>query len=73
MNVSSTDCPGATWGLAGENVTPDGRPVSPISTGEVNPLEAVTVTEVVAEAPAVTLSLVLETERLKSGLGGVGG
>jgi hypothetical protein len=47
--------------------------VIPISTDEVNPLEAVTVTEVVAEAPAVTLSFVLETERLKSGLGGVGG
>jgi hypothetical protein len=47
--------------------------VSPISTDEVNPFVAVTITEVVAEAPAVTLSVVLEIERLKSGLGGVDG
>jgi hypothetical protein len=73
VNVSCPDCPGVTCRLVGETDTPDGSPVTPIVTGEVNPLEPVTVTEAVVEEPATTLRLVLETERLKSGLGGVGG
>lgn len=70
VNVSCPDCPGVTCRLVGETDTPDGSPVTPIVTGEVNPLEPVTVTEVVAEEPAATVRLELEAERLKSGLGG---
>jgi hypothetical protein len=72
VNVSCTGCPGVAWGFAGETVTPDGSFVIPIATDEVNPFRPVTVTEAVAGVPATTLRLVLETERLKSGLGGGG-
>ena len=72
VNVSCPDCPGLTCRLVGETDTPDGSPVTPIVTGEVNPLEPVTEIETVADEPAVIMRLALETERLKSGLGGDG-
>jgi hypothetical protein len=70
VKVSCPDCPGVTSRLVGETDTPDGRSVTPIVTGEVNPLEPVTVTEAVAEEPEATVTLELETARPKSGLGG---
>jgi hypothetical protein len=46
--------------------------VTLIVTGEVNPLDPVTVTEEVDEEPAATVRPALEKDRLKSGIGGGG-
>lgn len=72
VNVSFPDCPGVICRLVGETVTPDGSPETAVATGSVNPLEPVTVTVMVTDPPAATVGLVVENERLKSGVGAGG-
>lgn len=71
-NVTCCGVPGVTFGPDGETVTPEGKPVTWIATGELKPLEGATVREIDAEEPAATVKLAGEGDRVKSGVGCVG-
>lgn len=68
--VTVCGVPGATDGLAGETVTPEGSPVICIETLELNPFSAVTDIETVAVFPPAIVRLPGDSESVKSGDGG---
>jgi hypothetical protein len=64
--VICSGVPGVTCGLAGEMVTPDGKPLTESETVEAKPLTAVTEAVKVVFPPPVTVTLDGDTDKEKS-------
>jgi hypothetical protein len=67
VKVRFRGAPGFTCRSAAEEVTPAGRPLTSIVTGDENPFKGVTNRETESDEPAGSAMLDGATERLKSG------